>query len=263
MSSRLRVRPSILIIGLVLCTAFIGTAVTSFASQPQTHSQPHISVTPNAFSTDSHGCGAAKVSGTGFVSSTSQLSNTAQLTVASTQGEDYTSITPSSTHVDGQGRISRNIKVCNVASGLPDNVFTICAVDNFTSLTSNCVNVNANTKGVHMPRLSVSPKTVVTDSSGCGSVHLSGSGYTPSSSTHTNTAFLALSDGDGNTFGVFFQWGQHRAAFDIIPVDSHGNFGVNETFCDLQGVVPIATFIIGSYDDQTNEISNTVLIEAR
>lgn len=263
MRSRLCIRPSIFLIGLILFTAFIGTALTSFASQPHAHNQPHISVTSNAISTDSHGCGMVKLSGTAFVPSTTQLSNTAQLTIASTQGIDYTSITPSSTHVDAQGRIFREVKVCNVASGLPDNVFTICAVDNFTSLTSNCVNVNANTKGVHMPRLSVSPKSVVTDSSGCGSVHLSGSGYTPSSNTNTNIALLALSDGDGNYFGVFFQLGSIRSGFDDIPVDSQGNFGADVTFCDLQGIVPIATFIIGSYDAQTNDISNTVLIEAK
>jgi hypothetical protein len=108
------------------------------------------------------------------------------------------------------------------------------------------------------PHLSATPHHVVTDSTGCAAVKVKGSGYTESTNTVTNYAYLTLSDSDTNATPYF---GNDGLPYDNVPVNKEGKFSDTLLIC-ADFVYPGDVFDIGSADYDTGQTSNTVLIRA-
>jgi hypothetical protein len=108
------------------------------------------------------------------------------------------------------------------------------------------------------PHISVNKHHVVTDSTGCAAVKVTGSGYTESTNTVTNYAYLTLSDSDTNATPYF---GNDGLPYDNVPVNKEGKFSDTLLIC-ADFVYPGDVFDIGSADYDTGQTSNTVLIRA-
>jgi len=106
------------------------------------------------------------------------------------------------------------------------------------------------------PRISVTPHHIFTDINGCGSVRVSGTGFQPSTQSHSNHAELDLTDSEG---GAIFQG--HGNSTNV-PVDASGRFSAAETVCNPFGVVPGDTFTICGYDFQPGVDANCVNVRA-
>jgi hypothetical protein len=122
---------------LLLLMAFVGSASASGL-------RPRISVTPHHAFADVNGCITVKISGSGFTHSTTTISNTADFTGQDSVGYPLT-FNPDAADVNANGNFSTLDTVCSPAAPfLPNDTFTICAIDDYSGLSSNCVNVRVD-----------------------------------------------------------------------------------------------------------------------
>jgi hypothetical protein len=125
------------IASLLLLMAFVGSASASGL-------RPRISVTPHHAFADVNGCITVKISGSGFTHSTASVSNTADFTGDDSLGYRLT-FSPDAADVNANGNFSQADTVCSPeAPFLPNDTFTICAIDDYSGLSSNCVNVRVD-----------------------------------------------------------------------------------------------------------------------
>ncbi len=108
------------------------------------------------------------------------------------------------------------------------------------------------------PRITVTPHQIFTDINGCGSVRVSGTGYSPTTQTAPNEAMLELSDSEGN---AYFQNGIIFPNTLFVPVDAKGRFSAVVTICDPL-IVPGDTFTICTTDADTGIDGNCVNVRA-
>ena len=107
------------------------------------------------------------------------------------------------------------------------------------------------------PHLSARPSHIVTDITGCGTIILSGKGYTASTGTVTNYAFLKINDSP--FFDEDASFGGSGTTTALVPVNAHGTFTARVTVCDPFVTAP-DHWTISSRDNFTFLPSNSVNI---
>jgi len=106
------------------------------------------------------------------------------------------------------------------------------------------------------PRITVTPHHIFTDINGCGSVRVSGTGFQPSTQTHSNEAALTVTDSEGGAF-----WQDTGLDATFAPVDALGRFSAVKTVCE-PFLVPGDTFTICGYDINPGVDGNCVNVRA-
>jgi len=139
--TRIRIAGVAVLVCLLLCLAFVGTASAATVN-------PHLKVNRTHAVTNSSGCASFKFSGSGYTESTGTNTNHAVLSVDDTPffDEDATFGSGSNSTtvvVNSEGRFTATLLICDAFVTAPDH-WTVSSFDEFTGLNSNSVNLSVD-----------------------------------------------------------------------------------------------------------------------